>query len=78
VGGVGINYAVQDAVVAANLLASPLKAGRLQVSDLARVQRQREWPTRIIQAVQSFVQKRLIATVLRSQNSSLHAGIEAD
>lgn len=69
VGGVGINYAVQDAVVAANLLASPLKAGRLQVSDLARVQRQREWPTRIIQAVQSFVQKRLIATVLRSQNT---------
>lgn len=33
------------------------------------VQRQREWPTRIIQAVQSFVQKRLIATVLSSQNT---------
>ena len=27
VGGVGINYAVQDAVVAANILAGPLKSG---------------------------------------------------
>lgn len=69
VGGVGINYAIQDAVVAANLLASSLKAGRLEVSDLAKVQREREWPTRIIQAIQSFVQKRLIASVLRSQTS---------
>src|SRR4029077_3210843 len=46
VGGVGINYAIQDAVVAANLLTGPLKAGRVAESDLAEVQRQREWPTR--------------------------------
>src|SRR6266481_3942887 len=38
VGGVGINYAVQDAVVAANILAAPLRAGRVQVGDLAKVQ----------------------------------------
>jgi 2-polyprenyl-6-methoxyphenol hydroxylase-like FAD-dependent oxidoreductase len=58
VGGVGINYAIQDATVAANLLASPLSSGTVQVRDLARVQSRREWPTRLIQAVQSAVQKR--------------------
>src|SRR5216684_5392775 len=67
VGGVGINYAIQDAVMAANLLAGPLKAGRVRPQDLAKVQREREWPTRVIQAVQSAMQKRIIASVLRSQ-----------
>jgi 2-polyprenyl-6-methoxyphenol hydroxylase-like FAD-dependent oxidoreductase len=67
VGGVGINYAIQDAVVAANVLTKPLKAGQVQWSDLAEVQRQREWPTRFIQAVQSFAQKRIVASVLRTQ-----------
>ena len=68
VGGVGINYAIQDATVASNILSSPLKSGRLGVSDLARVQSDREWPTRIIQAAQSAVQKRVIANVFNSPN----------
>jgi 2-polyprenyl-6-methoxyphenol hydroxylase-like FAD-dependent oxidoreductase len=68
VGGVGINYAVQDAVVAANLLAAPLKAGRIQVSDLAKVQQEREWPTRVIQSAQSTMQNRILASVLSSQS----------
>src|SRR6266699_2731027 len=42
VGGVGINYAIQDAVVAANVLSEPLKAGKIRLHDLAEVQRQRE------------------------------------
>jgi 2-polyprenyl-6-methoxyphenol hydroxylase-like FAD-dependent oxidoreductase len=67
VGGVGINYAVQDAVVAANVLIEPLTAGRVTVKDLAEVQHQREWPTRVIQAVQAAIQKRVLATVLQSQ-----------
>jgi 2-polyprenyl-6-methoxyphenol hydroxylase-like FAD-dependent oxidoreductase len=66
VGGVGINYAVQDATVASNLLASPLKSGRVEVRDLAKVQSDRELPTRIIQAVQSAVQKRIIANAFNS------------
>ena len=69
VAGVGINYAIQDAVVAANVLAGPLKAGRFELSDLAEVQRQREWPTRIIQAIQSVVQRRVVGSVLRSQQA---------
>jgi 2-polyprenyl-6-methoxyphenol hydroxylase-like FAD-dependent oxidoreductase len=36
VGGVGINYAIQDATVAANILSSPLKAGHVEVSNLAK------------------------------------------
>jgi 2-polyprenyl-6-methoxyphenol hydroxylase-like FAD-dependent oxidoreductase len=67
VGGVGINYAIQDAVEAANVLAGPLKAGHIALADLREVQRRREWPTRIIQALQSFAQKRIVAAVLRSQ-----------
>jgi 2-polyprenyl-6-methoxyphenol hydroxylase-like FAD-dependent oxidoreductase len=69
VGGVGINYAIQDAVVTTNLLAAPLKAGRLQVADLAGVQKEREWPTKVIQGVQSGVQNRILANVLRSQTA---------
>ena len=64
VGGVGINYAIQDAVVAANVLAGPLKSARLQTSDLARVQRKRALPTRFIQAFQAAVQKRILANAL--------------
>lgn len=66
VGGVGINYAIQDATVASNMLAAPLKAGRVEVSDLAKVQSDREWPTRIMQGVQSAVQKRIMANVFSS------------
>jgi 2-polyprenyl-6-methoxyphenol hydroxylase-like FAD-dependent oxidoreductase len=69
VGGVGINYAVQDAVEATNILAAPLRDGRLQVDDLAKVQKQREWPTRVIQAMQSTVQDRVLASALRSQTA---------
>lgn len=70
VGGVGINYAIQDATVAANILAIPLRTGQVRVSDLAKVQSKREWPTRIIQAIQSAVQKRIIASVFRSPNAT--------
>lgn len=69
VGGVGINYAIQDAVVAANVLAKPLKNRQVQLRDLAKVQRQRELPTRIIQAFQTFIQKRVLAPVLTSNRT---------
>jgi 2-polyprenyl-6-methoxyphenol hydroxylase-like FAD-dependent oxidoreductase len=69
VGGVGINYAIQDAVVASNVLAGPLKAGNVQESDLAKVQKERQFPTRFIQAMQSAMQKRIIANVLKSKGA---------
>jgi 2-polyprenyl-6-methoxyphenol hydroxylase-like FAD-dependent oxidoreductase len=66
VGGVGINYAVQDAVAAANLLETPLRAGRMSLRDLAAVQRRRELPTRVIQALQTFLQRRVLAEALNA------------
>src|SRR5207253_10732258 len=66
VGGVGINYAIQDAVVAANVLSEPLKVGKIRLRDLAEVQRQRAWPTRIIQAFQNFLQRRVVTNVVNS------------
>ncbi len=35
VGGVGINYAIQDAVALANAVVEPLRAGRLRIDVLA-------------------------------------------
>ncbi|MBD2299133.1 MULTISPECIES: FAD-dependent oxidoreductase [Nostocales] len=69
VGGVGINYAIQDAVVAANVLSQPLQNHQVKLSDLAKVQRQRELPTRIIQAFQTFIQKRVFAPVLSANQT---------
>src|SRR5215216_4823257 len=71
VGGVGINYAVQDAVVAANVLAEPLEVGQarlvdLDVRHLAAVQRRRELPTRLIQRAQALIQQQVLARALRS------------
>ncbi len=66
IGGVGINYAIQDAVVAANVLTEPLKSGQLNVENLREVQKQREFPTKVIQWIQSQVQQRIIAAALRS------------
>ena len=66
VGGVGINYAIQDATMAANILAEPLSAGRVELRHLREVQRQRMLPTRFIQAIQSFVQRRIIGNALRT------------
>jgi 2-polyprenyl-6-methoxyphenol hydroxylase-like FAD-dependent oxidoreductase len=69
VGGVGINYAIQDAVVAANVLAGPLRAGQVSLAHLRDVQRQRERPTRIIQSLQALAQKRVVAAALQSQRT---------
>ena len=52
-GGVGVNYAIQDAVAAANLLASKLRQGDVSLAELRRVQRRREWPVRLMQAMQA-------------------------
>jgi len=65
VGGVGINYAIQDAVAAANILADRLKAGGVTDKDLAAIQKQRYFPTRVIQAFQTIVQNRIIRQALK-------------
>jgi 2-polyprenyl-6-methoxyphenol hydroxylase-like FAD-dependent oxidoreductase len=52
--GVGINFAIQDAVVAANSLGPRLRRGGVRQRDLAAVQRRREWPTRLMQFLQEL------------------------
>jgi 2-polyprenyl-6-methoxyphenol hydroxylase-like FAD-dependent oxidoreductase len=64
IGGVGINLAIQDAVAAANILAEPLRRGAVTMEHLGRVQKRREWPTRVTQRTQVVLQNRIIATVL--------------
>ncbi len=66
IGGIGINLAIQDAVAAANILVPAFRRGRVDESDLARVQSRRMWATKITQAGQVFIQDRLITAVLRS------------
>jgi 2-polyprenyl-6-methoxyphenol hydroxylase-like FAD-dependent oxidoreductase len=65
IGGIGINLAIQDAVAAANILAGPLSRGEDVDGLLARVQKRREWPTRVIQAGQRTAQERIIGRLLQ-------------
>jgi 2-polyprenyl-6-methoxyphenol hydroxylase-like FAD-dependent oxidoreductase len=64
VGGVGVNLAVQDAVAAANILAEPLREGRLTTEHLDQVQKRRTFPMKVIQQMQLTVQERLIDKIL--------------
>ena len=59
-GGVGINLALQDAVATANLLADRLRNGPASLSDLEQIQKRREWPTRVIQAMQKFIHRHVV------------------
>ena len=69
--GAGIKYAIEDAVEAANLLAEPLRAGRVRLRDLEAVQRRREWPTRFIQAAGAWAQKNFWGRILRTRGKDL-------
>lgn len=60
VAGFGANLAVQDAVAAGNILAGPLRQGRVGTRPLARIQRRRTLPTRVTQVIQSVIQQRAI------------------
>src|SRR5262249_34001093 len=64
VGGIGIQYAVQDAVAAANILTEPLRRGAVTDHDLATVQKTREKAVRRAQRFQGYMQKRMVAQAL--------------
>jgi len=66
IGGVGVNLAVQDAVAAANILAIPLREGRLATGDLAAVQRRRTLAMKVVQGMQLAVQSRIVDPLLDS------------
>ena len=64
IGGVGINLAIQDAVATANILATPLREGKVTEEDLRKVQKRRLLPTELTQALQIFIQNRVVSNVL--------------
>ena len=66
IGGVGINYAVQDAVATANIL-TPFfteESGKAPLALLQRIQARREYPTRRMQKLQVLLQDRVLSPVL--------------
>jgi 2-polyprenyl-6-methoxyphenol hydroxylase-like FAD-dependent oxidoreductase len=67
VGGVGINLAVQDAVAAANLLARPLKEGRVGVEHLAAFQKRRARAAQITRRLQIMMQNAVIGPALEEK-----------
>jgi len=73
VGGVGINLAIQDAVATANLLAFKLKSGTLKDEDLARVQRRRLFPVKLVQRFQVAVQNRVLKPAVSGAIAELKA-----
>ena len=63
IGGVGINLAIQDAVVAANRLTQPLLEHSLSLHDLNAVQREREWSVRLMQSWTRLLEWQLAAAM---------------
>ncbi|GAA4668753.1 FAD-dependent oxidoreductase [Amycolatopsis dongchuanensis] len=77
VGGVGVNLAVQDAVAAARILAGPLLSGRVSTKDLAKVQKRREFPVRVIQRQQLGEHDMLLRPALDGTLTELPAPLRA-
>jgi 2-polyprenyl-6-methoxyphenol hydroxylase-like FAD-dependent oxidoreductase len=69
VGGVGINLAIQDAVAAANILSPILTRRTPSLHELKRVQRRREFPTKVVQRFQLLAQRAILAPTIRSQTT---------
>ena len=67
IGGIGINLAIQDAVAAANILAGPVARGEDPDPLLHKVQKRRQFATRVIQAGQKLAQDNVIGTVLSGE-----------
>lgn len=73
VGGIGINLAIQDAVCAANVLASPLKK-LAQVDDLLElVEKRRLLPTRLVQAGQKAAHDLLLSPLVSGRREGRDA-----
>lgn len=65
VGGVGVNYAIQDAVALANAVTTELSKGRVSSATLEHVQRRRMAPVRTMQFIQRLVHGRIVRTAPR-------------
>ena len=70
-GGVGINFAIADAVEAANVLTNTLLQNSVSLADLAEVQKRRFKPTETIQNIQALMIKNLLARALGNKDFDL-------
>ena len=72
VGGVGINYAIWDAVEAANVIVPAMKSSEGPTdSHLAEVQRRREGPTKMMQKIQRLAGRRVLAPISEDESKRL-------
>jgi len=70
-GGVGINFAIADAVEAANVLTNRLLQNSVSLSDLAEVQNRRFKPTVTIQKIQAMIMKNIVGRALGAKDFNL-------
>jgi len=75
IGGVGINLAIQDAVATANILSPVLTRGVPTFRDLKKVQKRRQFPTRVIQGFQVMAQRFMLAPTLAAMKTPKPPGI---
>ena len=69
IGGVGINLAIQDAVATANILGPVLQKRVPALRDLEKVQKRRQFPTKVIQALQVAAQNFILAPTLAAMKT---------
>ena len=71
IGGVGINYAIQDAIATFHALVGPLRRGRVSLYDLDAVQERRRPPTRWVQWVQTAMARQVLGSSIQ-KGTTLH------
>jgi len=65
-GGVGINLAIQDAVAAGNILVPAFRKGIPDEHTTKKIQERREFPTKMMQRLQVFLQNRVLIPYLHT------------
>ncbi len=75
IGGVGINLAIQDAVAAANILYPAFLNNTLDISVLKKVQKKRQFATKLIQGMQVLIQDMTISSILQGGNRKIRVPI---
>jgi 2-polyprenyl-6-methoxyphenol hydroxylase-like FAD-dependent oxidoreductase len=65
--GVGINYAIQDAVALAARIVPELRAGSVRRETLAAVQKRRLPPVKKMQRIQAFIHERIAGPAAQGQ-----------
>ena len=71
VGGIGINFAIADAIETANILTAPLLAGSCNLQHLTEVQNRRFKATKTVQGIQTRIVKQITARAFGNKEFDL-------